>query len=89
MLTHLPKLPKGADSLDDPLARLLVDDPQQYWFFYFEYWRLRDIYFFLQHHQLDPKSMVDQKDRLTWLDLSGPAFITHHGDSIFWAPMPN
>jgi len=88
VLTHLPKLPKGSGSLNDPLAKLLVDDAQQYWFFYFEYWRLYDIHSYLHRHQLDPQSMLSEKDRLTWLDLSGPNFTTSDGVSLFWAPMP-
>jgi hypothetical protein len=88
VITDLPKLPKGAGSLTDPLARMLVDDAQQYWFFYFEYWRLYDIHAYLHHHQLDPQKMLNQQDRLTWLDLSGPNFTTPSGVTVFWAPMP-
>ena len=89
VITHLPKLPKGSGSLNDPLARLLVDDAQQYWFFYFEYWRLHDIHAYLHRHQLDPQSMLSRQDQLTWLDLSGPNFITPDGVTIFWVPMPD
>ena len=88
VITDLPKLPKGAGSLTDPLARMLVDDAQQYWFFYFEYWRLYDIHAYLHRYQLDPQTMLNQQDRLTWLDLSGPNFTTSSGVTVFWAPMP-